>query len=513
MTAGADETDDSQSSPPSGSRPPSSRLRDRAQSSPWVAGEPHLAEMVVELTQEVGEAQAALGQRAVELAQPGAVDPVRIARHAAAAGLSRAIRITTQLPGALSSGRPLTDPRGWLGDSAIEAFVDQLALGGAAAAELARLIEGGGELFPERLRDELAKRDIHPLDMDAATVQGVIDRAVGRPLPGGAVRLVDAKPETGTPVSSLYVAHTADDPRVFVRVRRPRIARDLDTDSKLAAGAASALQRIAPDVGGMGPLGFVQLVLRQNLESTDLRYEALNLVEAGLILEELELDGIVVARPVPGYIDERVLVIEHLEGTPLDRYTGTLADPAGALRALAALTLESALVHGVFWGDPAPEHLLVTEDDRLALVGVGTMGRFTPELRLAGVRVLKSVLTGEHEGMIDGMRIAGALSDDVDVDALLADLSSSPKLDPAKILFGGESGLLDALNAAVGIMLDHKLQPPVEVILMLRTVFAVGALVKRLDPTGSIGMTAALMPLMPRLPEIIANAEAAVAEP
>ena len=48
---------------------------------------------------------------------------------------------------------------------------------------------------------------------------------------------------------------------------------------------------------------------------------------------------------------------------------------------------------------------------------------------------------------------------------------------------------------------------------MLRTVFAGGALVKRLDPTGSIGMTAALMPLMPRLPEIIANAEAAVAEP
>ena len=58
---------------------------------------------------------------------------------------------------------------------------------------------------------------------------------------------------------------------------------NLDSDSRLAAGAASALQRIAPDVGGMGPLGFVQLVMRQNLESTDLRYEALNLVEAGMI--------------------------------------------------------------------------------------------------------------------------------------------------------------------------------------------------------------------------------------
>lgn len=482
----------------------------RTAASAWVAKEPHLAEAIAELHEQASPSQAALGRHAVELAQPGPVDPVRIARHAAAAGLSRAIRITTALPGALSSGRPLTDPRGWLASSAVEAFVDQLALGGAAAAELARLIEGGGELFPGVLRTELAKRDIRPLDVNPATVQSIVDRAFGSPIPGGALQLVDGRPVTGTPVAQLYVAETDEDPRVDVRVRRPRVARDLDSDSKLAAGAAAALQRISPDTGGMGPIGFIQLVMRQNLESTDLRYEALNLVEIALILEDLEIDSLRVARPLPGYIDERALAIEHIEGTPLDRYQGELADPQGALRALAAITLESALVHGIFWGDPAPEHLLVTADDQLALVGVGTLGRFTPELRLAGVRVLKAVLTGEHAGMIEGMKIAGALTPDVDVDAVLADLASSPKLDPSQILFGGESGLLDALNAAVGIMLDHKLQPPVEVTLMLRTVFAMGELVRRVDPSGSASLTAVLMPMMPRLPEIIANAEAAV---
>jgi ubiquinone biosynthesis protein len=261
---------------------------------------------------------------------------------------------------------------------------------------------------------------------------------------------------------------------------------------------------------GMGPLGFVQLTMRQNLESTDLRYEALNLVELGLIVEEFGIDGLVVARPLAGYLSDHALAVQHLEGVPLTRHHGAVPDPAGALRALAAITLESALVHGLFWADPAPEHLLVMPDDRLALVGVGTLGRFTPELRLAGVRVIKAVLTGEHEGMIDGMRIAGALSPEVDTQALLEDLRASERLDPAKILFGGESGLLDALNEAVRIMLAHKLQPPVEVTLMLRTVFAVGHLVARMDPDGGAGLTAALMPLMPRLPEIIANAEAAV---
>ncbi len=479
----------------------------RVASSAWVAEQPRLGDAVTELVAEVGAAQVELAATAVELAQPGPVDPVRVARHAAAAGLSRAIRITTSLPGAIASRRPLHDPQGWMQASAIEAFVDQLALSGPASAELARLIEGGGALFPDALRRELASRDIEPLPIDPDTVQTILDQAFG----AGRVGLVDDLPFTGTPVSQLHLAELAGE-RVSARVRRPRIARDLDTDSRLAAGAAGALARIVPNAGSMGPIGFVQLVMRQNLESTDLRYEALNLVELALVLEDAAVEGLVIAHPRPGCIDERALVIDHLEGTPLTHFHGPVPDAARALRAMTAITLESALVHGLFWADPAPQNLLVLPDGRLALVGVGTLGRFTPELRLAGVRVLKAVFTGEHEGMIDGMRIAGALSPDVDTAALLEDLRSSALLDPGKILFGGESGLLDALNATVGIMLSHKLQPPVEVTLMLRTVFALGELVDQLDPDGGAGLIAALMPLIPRLPEIINNAEAAVTD-
>ena len=488
-------------------------LADRVGSSPWVQGATGLGTEIAVLEQRVGPDQRRLAARAVELAQPGMVDPARVARHAVAAGLSRAVRLTTSLPGAVASGEVVRDPQRWVQASAIEAFVDQLALGGAAAAEVARQIEGAGPLFPSALRAELAKREIRPLDLDASVVQGVIDRALGSTPPDGVVRVLDARPVTGTPVSALYEAETTSDRRVLVRVRRPRIARDLDSDSRLAAGAATALTRIAPDAGGMGPLGFVQLVMRQNLEATDLRFEALNLVELGLLAEELALEGFVVARPLPGCIDERALALEHLDGVPLHRFVGAVADPASAVRAITALTLESALVHGTFWADPSPQHLLVLPDDRLALVGVGVLGRFTPELRLAGTRVIKAVLTGEHEAMIDGMRIAGALNDDVDVDALLVDLQASPLLDPSAILFGGQTALVDALNATVSIMLAHKLQPPVEVILMLRTVFALGQLLPRLDPTGTTGLTAALMPLLPRLPEILAAAEGAIADP
>ena len=171
------------------------------------------------------------------------------------------------------------------------------------------------------------------------------------------------------------------------------------------------------------------------------------------------------------------------------------------------ITLESALAEGLFWADPAPEHLLVAPDGSLVLAGVGTLGRFSPALRLAGVRTIKGVLTGDFEGMIEGMAIAGAITPDVDVTHLLADLGASDALNPMQILMGGQSGLLDALSTVVRLMLANKLEPPVEVILLLRTVFSLGRLVDIIDPGGP-GLAGALMELMPRLPQLIADAEA-----
>lgn len=490
-------------------------LAARAARSAWASAEPHLAEAVADLDREVGTDQRLLDERAIALANvpPGAVDPVRLARHAAAAAVSRAIRTTISLPSALASGRPFTDPQGWAQQSAIEAFVDQLALGGPPSAELARLIAGAGALFPEALRRELAKRHIRPLAVEAPAVQQILDRAFRPGEPGGGLQLIGSRPFAATPVSQVHVAATAEGREVGVRVRRPRIQRDLDTDNRLAAGAAAALARIMPDVGHMGPAGFVQLVMRQTLESTDLRFEARNLVELGLVAEQLGIEAIVVPRPIPGYIDERALATELLDGVALDRYGKAVPDPAGALLALAGLTLEASLVHGVFWADPSPEHLVVLPDGRLGLVGVANLGRLTPELRLAGVTLLKSVLTGEPEGQLEAMRIAGAVTPDVDEEAVVEALRNAEALDPSKILFGGESGFSDALNTVVGIMLAHKLAPPVEVTLLLRTVFAVGTLADAFDPSGETGIVAALMPLLPRLPEIIAAAEAAVHGP
>lgn len=478
-----------------------SDIADRARASAWVQAEPGLADAVSDWVDEVGAARARLSEEAARVARPGPIPPDRLVRHATAAGLSRAIRVVTRLPGDLQSMAPVRETQQWAMAAGVEAFADQLALSGPASHEAARIIVGSGNLFPSVLRSELERRTFESRLIDIDTVREIAERHLGD------VDDVHDEAVAALPVSQVHTGRLRGGRYVLIRVRRPGIARDIRADARLSASGATAMNRMMPDAGGMGPIGFVELVARYGLEASDMRFEALNVVELGLILDESGKTGLEVARPLPGFVSKRAIAFEHLGGVPLPQFAGEIGDPQAAMEALTAITLESALVHGTFWADPSEEHLLVLRGGRLALVGAGTVGHFSPQLRRAGICFLRSVMSGDAAGQVEAMRIAGAAPPDLDAGGLVADLEAADALEVSKIIFGGEQGLLDALSATVRVLLKHNIKPPVEVVLLLRTVFALDHLAHRIMPEGG-GLMAALMGLLPRLPELLSEAEA-----
>lgn len=482
-------------------------LRERVTASAWAADEPGLVEHLGDLDDLLGVAHAGLSDTAVELTRPGPVSPTRVARHLTAVGLSRAIRLGTRLPTDLRELGFLRTPDAWARQAAAEAFADQLALGGAATADVARLIVNARRLFPSDIVDELAGRAITAPALDRARALDITERSVADLDSGtaGEVVALGARPLASLPLSQLHTGQLSGGRRVLVRVRRPGVARQVLADARMSGTFMAPLQQVMPQMGGLNPLAFLQLTTRHGLEAIDLRYEAINLAELALAVEEQGIEGLEVVRPVPGLTDERVLVTSSVDGVSLTR-PHAHPDPELGLRALTALTLEPALVHGLFWADPAPEHLVVTRDGGLALVGVGAAGHLSPALRKAGIRFLTSVVSGDAEGQVEAMQLAGAVPPGTDLDALVDDLRSAETLQVSHILMGGETGLLAGLRDATRILLTHRLQPPLEVVMLLRTVFSLGELVDRVAPDSG-GLMAALLPLLQQLPDLIAAAQ------
>lgn len=468
-------------------------IAERARASAWVAGQPGLADAVTEWEVELADERATLDAHAARLARPGLVPPLRAVQHLAALQAGQLRWAVRRLPGDLAGGAP--EPATWLKQSVAYIMREQLSLLGPAAAEVARIIDESEGLAPAVIVDELRRRPLRTAPLSGREVEEVVHSA----LDGRVGHILD-DPLAVTPVSQLHCAELTDGTPIFVRARRPGVRAAVRADARITATLVAPFEWFLPAMREAHPLGFVELAARQLLEEVDLRHDALNAVELGLVAEALDRPGVVLCRPVPGLVSDRAVVTEALEGAvPLGQRTEGL-DADAVIAGLVGVTLEAALTDGVFHADLRPENLLALPDGRVAIAGCGTVGRFDRTVRHAAVEYLATVLGGDFEGQVAAMRATGAVPDDVDVDRLVADLADAQALQPMTILAGGEVSLVAALQEAMTLLLRHRLRPPLEVILLVRTLFALRSLIKLVDPERSL--IDALMPLIVRLPEL-----------
>jgi ubiquinone biosynthesis protein len=447
------------------------RVLDELESSSWVRAESGLLETAHELLQDLGNERATVERHAARLARPGPLPPLRAARHLASLTAARWRWQYTRLPFDVLAGRPFDDLSGYLKATVAHLLRDHLAGLGAPAAEIARIVGGSEGLLPAVVVDEIRRRPVTVAPMSRVTVEAIVTRAFG-----DAVGAIEDAPFSATALGQLHRAKLAADGRsVLVCVRRPGVDGALRADARITATMVGPLEALVPQLWD-------------------------ECIELALAAEALDLDGLVIPRPIPGLVNRRAVVFEDLGGAPLDESS---FDADRVLRSYLGITIESALTNGVFHADLRPEHLVIVPDGRLSVVGFGALGRFDIDIRRGALKYLTSVFSGDVDAQIEAMRMTGAVPDGVDVEALARDLSASSALQPMQMLTGGEGAIVAGLKEAVRLLLRHRLRPPLEVTLFVRNVFALNAFVKSLG--GNVTLMSALMPLVQRLPQL--NAE------
>lgn len=468
-------------------------LPERAATSTWVGGEPGLAEAVGDWSDELAGDDPAVHAAAV--ARPGLLPPLRSLRYLAALHVANAQWAVGQLssPGL----RPLREPDAWAKEGVAEILRRQLSLMGPAGAEVARIIAASEGLLPGVVVDELQRHPVRVRRFSGSAVEPLIRSELR-----GRVGQLSDRPLTATPLAQLHAAVLDGQRPVLVWVRRPGAGHAARADARITASVVATLEALVPAIREPHPLGFVELAARQAIQEADLRHAALNAVELAVALEDIGAECIHVARPLPGLVTRRALVLEQLPGARAFDHAADRLEPETAVAAWLAAGLETGLAAGVFHADLRPEHLVVLPDRTMAVVGTGAVGRFDLQTRQSAFDFLIALLSGDHAGAVSAMRHAGAVPPGADEAALIAELATTPSLSPMTML-SAEGGLTSALSDAVGILLRHRLRPPVEVVLFVRNVFAFREFLATVAPETS--MLAALMPLVQRLPDLRAR--------
>jgi ubiquinone biosynthesis protein len=327
-------------------------------------------------------------------------------------------------------------------------------------------------------------------------VRRVLERDLGQPL-NEVFATFDRTPLAAASIAQVHAATLTTGERVVVKVQRPGIARLVARDLAALSWLAGLIERRSPQATVANLPAYLELFADTIVEELDFRLEAQNMLDVAAVLAASEGRPIVVPRPHPQLVSQRVLVMERIDGHALDSEEALQAagiDPAPVLRALMVSFLEGAVIHGVFHGDLHAGNMLVDARGQVAVFDFGITGRLNPAHRTALIGLLFQAMAGDPYGFLRGFRDLGGLPADTDVEKLGAQIGIEQLMRQSDTVLTPEEMALQ-MQATTSALVAHGARLPKELFLTIKGLTylsgAVSRVASQVDMTSELAHLAA----------------------
>ncbi|HEX8097825.1 MAG TPA: AarF/UbiB family protein, partial [Pyrinomonadaceae bacterium] len=268
---------------------------------------------------------------------------------------------------------------------------------GPTFIKMGQLLSTRADLLPPAYLEALSRLQDNIEPFSFGEVERIVTGELGVRI-SKAFSEFEATPMAAASLGQVHRARLRDGREVVVKVQRPgirqQIAEDLD-----ALGEMAAMLDTHTEMGKRYEFRHMLASLRKSLlRELDFRGEANNLITFRENLKEFNL--IVVPAPVEDYTTSYVLTMEFIKGKKITSLSPlTLVEVNGRLLAdqLFRAYLKQILVDGYFHADPHPGNVFLTEDNRVALLDLGMVGRVMPSEQDNLLRLLLAISEGRGD--------------------------------------------------------------------------------------------------------------------
>lgn len=376
-----------------------------------------------------------------------------------------------------AAGNGLLEYRGHTRPQRVRMALEEL---GPTFVKFGQLLAGRPDLLPEeyiaelsRLQDEVATGPFEPLRLELV-------QALGAPLEERFIEF-DPVPVASGSIAQVYRAVTREGEEVAVKARRPGIAAALSAELEMIQDVAELIRSNLPAREKIDPVRLAREFAHAVRKETDLAYELRTLQR---FRRNFEGDPTVyVPRDYPAYSTTGVLTMEFIHGIkPRSRQALLDADldPNVIAERCTNFVLRQIFDFGFFHSDPHPGNFIVLKDNVVAVLDFGQVARLDRlNQELLGELVL-AIVENEPDRLVHAFERQELLSDETDVRALARDMEelldiyhSAPVKD---IPFGR------MMVQTFDLIRRHRVQPPSEFTLLLKSLMIIESLAKSLSP-------------------------------
>ena len=302
-------------------------------------------------------------------------------------------------------GAPLARTPGFHARRA-ERLVSRITALGPTFVKLAQVFAARADLIPEPYLSKLGTLVDRVPPVPWEGIQRVIRDAYG----ADAESLFERIDPVPVAAASLGQVHRARwrGRDVAVKVLRPRIEAAVARDVVAARAISAWAARRWPIPHVLGFAALVEEFAARISEEMDFRLEAEYATEVRANFAGNE--RVVIPEVMHEMTRQRVLVLEYLHGTRVDRLEKEGVDARRLASAVIEAYVQMMLVDGLFHADPHPGNLLVSPTGQLVLVDFGMMVRVPPDLRLRLIRTVFAAIRRDPAGVASGFYALGLVA-------------------------------------------------------------------------------------------------------
>ncbi|WP_020220924.1 ABC1 kinase family protein [Halarchaeum acidiphilum] len=348
---------------------------------------------------------------------------------------------------------------------------------GPTFIKLGQLLSTRPDVLPPAYVDELARLQDEVPPADWADAREVLEAEVG-PV-GEAFDDFDAEAISGASLGQVYTA-TLDGERVAVKVRRPGVEALVEADLRVIGTLFPALLRLAPPAQRF-TLSNLSAEFAETIRDEmdyDRERDVLESVRANVAADP----DVVVPASVPSHSTSRVLTMQYVEGTKIDRVDELDAGVDGTALAerLERCYLDMLIEDGLFHADPHPGNLAVQADGTLVIYDFGMCGTLDAERRERLRDCYVAAANDDIEGVVDAFVAMGALDPAADrafvtdVLSLAVEHCHGERVEAARIR--------DLIEGFEGTLHDLPFRMPRDLALVVRVAIVLEGVCLTLDP-------------------------------
>ncbi|MGQ0508185.1 MAG: ABC1 kinase family protein [Myxococcaceae bacterium] len=365
-------------------------------------------------------------------------------------------------------------------ESQARRFTSMLNELGPTFIKLGQVLSTRADLLPAEYIEELATLQDHVRPITLEQVNEAIRSSLGKE-PSQLFQSICPDPLAAASIAQVHRAVTLSGEEVVIKVQRPGIAEQIRSDVSVLLSLARMLEAVVEETGVYTPTGIVEEFDRAIHEELDFVNEAVNIKD---FHKHNDSRGYMKIPKVFDALSSRtVLTMEFLQGTKISQIDLKKHDRDVISRNLVDVSFRMLFEDGLFHGDPHPGNILVLENDVIALLDFGVVGRLSKPMQDTMVMLVLSIALKDSDSVARTLYRLGSSNSranlmgfKTDIDAILT--AYLPGADSTLGSISAKTLLRDILDLAV----KYKIRIPKEYAILSRASVSMEGVLRSLNP-------------------------------